>query len=227
MKATRTLPTRFPIQVQTQFESRSPADALRVRTPRVRTRLLPVNSSEPAKMTIVSAPPKQMPMVMRTRLGEVPTIEPPIVKIKTIAAPTYMPASIERTKWLANERRWAVIFAAACSAMVWTVSEYMVITAWRTLGSPLPQSEPHSEGSRSGARSKTEAAGCMREVVPRKRDESMPKESMTPRGRDLRGQNDFEERSDRVKFGNIPNLPRRSSSYARLMSDPLPRRNLM
>src|SRR5688572_25736215 len=60
--ASSTLPTRLPTQVQPQLAINSFIDALRVSTPSVSTRLLPVNSSEPAKMTMVSAPPKQTPM---------------------------------------------------------------------------------------------------------------------------------------------------------------------
>ena len=98
LKATKTLPTRLPIQVHTQLAARSRQLALRVRTPRVRTRLLPVKSSEPAKTTMVSAPPKQTPMRRRTAPGELFESRPPIVKMSTMAAPTYIPASMDRTR---------------------------------------------------------------------------------------------------------------------------------
>ena len=98
MNARRALPSRLPIQVQIQLSTRSFQVVFRVSVPSVSTRLLPVNSSEPAKMTMVRAPPKQMPMVIFTSPGESLESVPPMVKMSTIAAPTYMPASIERTR---------------------------------------------------------------------------------------------------------------------------------
>ncbi len=98
MKATSTLPMRLPTQVQTQFAPRSRQRALPDSTPSVSTRLLPVNSSEPAKITMVSAPPKQTPIDSRTTPGEAVDSVPPMVKISTMAAPTYTPASAERTR---------------------------------------------------------------------------------------------------------------------------------
>src|SRR5438874_1649516 len=98
MHASSTLPARLPIQVQIQLDARSPTDARLVNTPRVRTRLLPVTNSEPAKITIVRAPPKQTPITTRSVPGAAFAISPPIVKIRTIAAPTYIPARADRTR---------------------------------------------------------------------------------------------------------------------------------
>ena len=57
-----------------------------------------MNSSEPAKITIVNAPPKQTPINSLVAPGAPVLMNAPTVKMSTIAAPTYMPASIERTK---------------------------------------------------------------------------------------------------------------------------------
>ena len=75
---------------------------------------------------MVSAPPKQMPMVMRTAPGLSLDREPPMVKISTMAAPTYIPASRERTRWLGKDRRCAASLAAAWSPRVRTASVYMM-----------------------------------------------------------------------------------------------------
>src|SRR5262249_35570882 len=102
--ASSRLPARLPIQVHHQLENKSFQVALRVKTPSVSTRLLPVNSSDPAKTTIVNAPPKQTPIMRRTTLRDSLASEPPTVKIRKMAAPTYMPASIERIRWPKSER---------------------------------------------------------------------------------------------------------------------------
>src|SRR5262249_48416241 len=102
------------------------------KTPSVSTRLLPVNNSEPAKTTMVSAPPKQTPIANRTTPGEPVDNVPPMVKISTIAAPTYMPASMERTKWLINDPFWPASLAAACSLRVVMASLYMQFPVRRT-----------------------------------------------------------------------------------------------
>ena len=125
--ASSTLPSRLPTQVQPQLATRSRTEVLRVSTPRVSTRLLPVNNSDPAKMTMVSAPPKQTPMTGFTSAGKSFDSAPPMVKISTIAAPTYMPASIDRTRWAGSESRCAAIFAAACSPIVSIASAYIVV----------------------------------------------------------------------------------------------------
>ena len=76
-------------------------------------------------MTMVKAPPKQTPIASRTTPGEAAASEPPMVKISTMAAPTYMPARAERTRWLTSERRCASSLATACPARVCTASVYM------------------------------------------------------------------------------------------------------
>ena len=48
-----------------------------------------------------------------------------MVKMSTMAAPTYMPASIERTRWLTSERRWSVELGGGLLAQGLTVSVYM------------------------------------------------------------------------------------------------------
>src|SRR3954471_5697598 len=103
--ATSALPRRFPTQVQSQLAPRSLSLALPESTPTVSTKLLPVKSSEPAKTTKVSAPPKQTPMTSRTTAGMSFDSVPPTVKISTMQIPTYIPASIERTVWLTSDRR--------------------------------------------------------------------------------------------------------------------------
>src|SRR3954447_21844271 len=123
--ASSRLPARLPSHVHHQFASSSRQVALPVNTPSVRTRLLPVNSSEPANTTSVSAPPKHTPMTSRTTPGDSLDSEPPTVKIRKIAAPTYIPASIERTKWLTSERFCAASLAAAWSPRALMVSVYM------------------------------------------------------------------------------------------------------
>src|SRR6266446_6082442 len=127
MTANSTLPIRLPIHVQTQLLSRSLAVAFLLKTPSVSTRLLPVKSSDPAKITMVSAPPKQMPLVMRTAPGLSLEREPPMVKIRTMAAPTYIPASMDRTRWLGNERFCPASLAAAWSPSAKTASVYKLV----------------------------------------------------------------------------------------------------
>src|SRR5436190_12203282 len=147
MKASRKLPNRLPIQVQTQLESSSETLALRVSTAMVNTRLLPVNNSEPAKITMVSAPPKHTPMSSRTGPPgtPLPTV-PPTVKMRAMAAPTYMPASIDRTRWLMSERRCASSFAAACSPITLTVSEYMQVSSLILTASSWQVSDERFQG---------------------------------------------------------------------------------
>src|SRR5205807_1735082 len=146
MTANSTLPMRLPIQVQIQLLSRSLSVAFLLKTPSVSTRLLPVKSSDPAKITMVSAPPKQMPMVMRTAPGLSLDREPPMVKIRTMAAPTYMPASIDRTRWPGNERLCPASLAAAWSPRVKTDSVYKlmlhVLSSQRINPGSSAQSEP-------------------------------------------------------------------------------------
>ena len=49
-------------------------------------------------MTMVNAPPKQTPITKRTAPGDSFDKVPPTVKIKAMAAPTYMPAIMERIR---------------------------------------------------------------------------------------------------------------------------------
>src|SRR4051794_15954903 len=58
-----------------------------------------------------------------------------------MAAPTYMPAIMERTRWLRRERRCAVNLAAACSPRAWIVSAYTL----------SPQGGSLETNARSGA----------------------------------------------------------------------------
>src|SRR5262245_34710025 len=49
-----------------------------------------------------------------------------MVKIRTMAAPTYIPASADRTRWASNERRWPSSFATAWTESVSIASLYTV-----------------------------------------------------------------------------------------------------
>src|SRR5206468_12262357 len=81
-----------------------------------------VNNSEPAKMTRVSAIPKEAPITVFVAADPLACKGAPMAKMRTMPRPTYAPASAESTRYWRGPWRRRNALARAAPAMTPTVS---------------------------------------------------------------------------------------------------------
>src|SRR5262249_12837776 len=97
---------------------------------------------------------------IRTIPGEYGAIDPPMVNIRTMAAPTYMPAMAERTRWPTRDRRCSFSFMTACSLRPCTASTYIPSPADQA-NADRPPAEAHASRPH-GAACEERRAGMVR-----------------------------------------------------------------
>ena len=81
-------PTRLPAKLTIQIRASAAPFTVRESRPTVMTRLLPVNSSEPAKMTRVRATPNEAPMTALVAPEPAACSGAPMAKMSTMPRPT-------------------------------------------------------------------------------------------------------------------------------------------
>src|SRR5437660_1199318 len=112
-------PARFPAKLTAHTLPSAVAVTVRESAPTVITRLLPVNSSDPAKMTSVSATPNEAPITALVAHEPAACSGAPMAKMSTMPRPTYAPARMERTRYWRGlcRRRPALVRAAPAIAL--------------------------------------------------------------------------------------------------------------
>ena len=81
-------PTRLPAKLTSQTLATEAAETVLERAPTTMVRLLPVNSSDPAKITSVSATPKEAPITVLVAGEPAPASGAPMAKMRTMPKPT-------------------------------------------------------------------------------------------------------------------------------------------
>src|SRR6185436_8573981 len=115
-------PARLPTKLSAHTFASAPALTVRERAPTVITRLFPVKSSEPAKITSVSATPNEAPITAFVAPEPAACSGAPMAKMRTMPSPTYAPASVDSTRYWRGACRSNPALARAAAAIVAIVS---------------------------------------------------------------------------------------------------------